>query len=572
MPPDRAWRRSATSPTARWHERARVSQALVAAALLVGPAALRAVSAIDYGRRSLLQAGCVLPLLGLGTMAYAAGRDTVVTTTRHGQVRGERHRDVYVFRGIRYGADTAQRRFMPPAAPQPWNGIANALDYGHASPQPDAGEASSEDCLFLNVWTPGLAAAARRPVLVYIHGGAYASGSGSSPLYDGTRLAGRGDVVVVTLNHRLNLFGYLYLDRIARTEALADSGNCGQLDLVLALEWVRDNIASFGGDPGHVTLFGQSGGGAKIATLMAMPAAAGLFRRSWTMSGQQVTASGPMNATTRARALLDALHLPEARVQELRTTPVERLLEAMQATDPVIGRGRLYFGPVLDERSLRRHPFYPDAPPLAARLPMIIGNTRGETRNLIGRGDPTTFNLGWDTLAERLSGELRVDIQPELVVATYRRLYPHYSPSEVYFAATTAARSWRGAIIELEARAAQPADTWAYQLDWPSPVDGGRWGACHGLDIPLLFGTLDADGSLTGAGAEAVAVSQAMGDSLLAFARSGNPNHAALPQWRPYRLDRRSTMVFDRSARLVDDPRGDERRLFEKVPFIQQGT
>ena len=282
---------------------------------------------------------------------------------------------------------------------------------------------------------------------------------------------------VVTLNHRLNAFGYLYLDRIARTEALADSGNCGQLDLVLALEWIRDNIAAFGGDPGNVTLFGQSGGGAKIATLMAMPAAAGLFHRALTMSGQQVTASGPLNATARTRALLAALQLPEARVQDLRTLPAERLLEAMQATDPIIGRGRLYFGPVLDERTLRRHPFYPDAPPLAARLPMIIGNTRGETRNLIGRGDPATFDLGWDTLAERMSGELRVDIQPELVVATYRRLYPHYSPSDVFFAATTAARSWRGAIIELEARAAQPADTWAYQLDWPSPADGGRWGA-----------------------------------------------------------------------------------------------
>jgi para-nitrobenzyl esterase len=158
------------------------------------------------------------------------------------------------------------------------------------------------------------------------------------------------------------------------------------------------------------------------------------------------------------------------------------------------------------------------------------------------------------------------------VVATYRRLYPHYSPSDVFFAATTAARSWRGAIIELEARAAQPADTWAYQLDWPSPADGGRWGAFHGLDIPLLFGTLEADGSLTGQGPDAVALSRVMSDALLAFARSGNPNHAGLPEWRPYRLDRRSTMVFDLPQRLVDDPRGDERRLFEKVPFIQQGT
>jgi len=503
---------------------------------------------------------------------HAAQARTVVAGTRWGRVRGETRNGVSVFRGIRYGADTAPRRFMPPMAPQPWSGVSDALTFGAACPQPANDERGSEDCLFLNVWTPDAAEGARRPVLVYIHGGAYSTGSGSSPLYDGSRLVERGDVVVVTLNHRLNAFGYLYLDRIAGSEALADSGNCGQLDLALALGWVRENIARFGGDPGNVTVFGQSGGGAKIATLMAMPACSGLFHRAMTMSGQQVTASGPLNATVRARALLDALRLPEDRVGELRTLPQAALLEAMQVTDPIIGRGRLYFGPVLDERTLHRHPFYPDAPPQSAQIPMIIGNTAGETRNLIGRADPSTFDLTWGGLAERMSGEMRVDIRPEDVVAAYRRLYPRYSPSDVFFAATTASRSWRGAIIELEARAAQPGPTYAYQLDWSSPVDGGRWGACHGLDIPLVFGTLDAQGSLTGTSAGAVAISRVMADALIAFARSGDPNHSGLPEWRPYRLDRRSTMVFDVQPRLVDDPRGDERRLFEKVPFIQQGT
>lgn len=530
------------------------------------------MTGIDLARRSLLQAGCALPVLGLGTRAFASWPHTLVAPTRHGRVRGEIRHGVCRFLGMRYGADTAPRRFEPPLAPVPWRDVADALAHGPASPQPDADEIVSEDCLFLNVWTPSTRDGGRRPVLVYVHGGAYASGSGSSPLYDGEQLAQRGDVVVVTLNHRLNAFGYLYLDRIARSESLAESGNCGQLDLVLALAWVRDNIAAFGGDPANVTLFGHSGGGAKIATLMAMPAAAGLFHRVWTMSGQQVTASGPLNATARTRALLAALGLPEARAQELRTIAAGRLVEAMQATDPIIGRGRLYFGPVVDERTLTRHPFYPDAPPQSARVPMVIGNTHGETRNLIGRNDPSTFELTWQALAERLVGELRVDIQPELVVATYRRLYPHYSPSDVFFAATTAARSWRGAVIELEARAVQPAGTWAYQLDWPSPADDGRWGAFHGLDIPLLFGTLAVDGALTGTGEGAQTVSRAMGDALLAFARTGDPNHADLPEWRPYRLDRRSTMAFDVPPRLVDDPRGEERRLFEKVPFIQQGT
>lgn len=534
------------------------------------------MSRVNHARRSLLQAGCALPVLGLGmgvgVDAHATQPRTIVAPTRHGKVRGEVHDGVRRFLGIRYGRDTAPRRFMPPLPPEPWDGIVDALAFGPASPQLDAGEPTSEDCLFLNVWTPSTDGRPRRPVLVYVHGGAYASGSGSSPLYDGTELARGGDVVVVTLNHRLGAFGYLYLDRVARSEALADSGNCGQLDLVLALAWVRDNITVFGGNPGSVTLFGQSGGGAKIATLMAMPAATGLFHRTWTMSGQQVTASGPLNATARTRSLLAALELPENRAGELHALPAERLVEGMRAADPIIGRGRLYFGPVLDERTLTRHPFYPHAPPQSARIPMVIGNTRGETRNLIGRGDPSTFELTWEQLPERMGGELRVDIHPDLVVATYRRLYPYYSPSDVFFAATTASRSWRGAVIELEARADQQADTWAYQLDWPSPADGGRWGAFHGLDIPLVFATLATEGALTGTGEGAQATSRAMSDALLAFARTGNPNHEGLPQWRPYRLERRSTMVFDASSRLVDDPRGEERRLFARVPFIQQGT
>jgi para-nitrobenzyl esterase len=227
---------------------------------------------------------------------------------------------------------------------------------------------------------------------------------------------------------------------------------------------------------------------------------------------------------------------------------------------------------VLDERSLTRHPFYPDAPPLSAHIPMMIGNTRGETRNLIGRNDPSVFNLRWEDLPDRLAGEMRADLKPELVVAEYRRLYPHDSASDVFFAATTASRSWRGAVIELEARSRVAADTYAYQLDWPSPADNGKWGACHGLDIPLVFGTLDAPDSLTGSGADAQSVSRQVGDALLAFARTGNPNHAGLPEWRPYRLEERATMIFDLRSRPMNDPRSEERRLFEKVPFIQQGT
>jgi para-nitrobenzyl esterase len=526
----------------------------------------------QMSRRNLLGGAAALATLALTSVTGVAAARTPVVRTTHGRVRGIVHDGVATFRGVRYGADTGPRRFQAPLPPTAWDGIREAWGQGPAAPQVGIGDAASEDCLFLNVWSPGCDEHARRPVLVYIHGGAYSSGTSGDPLCDGTQLAARGDVVVVSLNHRLNAFGYLYLARLAGGEAFPDSGNAGQLDLVLALTWVRDNVAAFGGDPRNVTLFGHSGGGAKIATLMAMPAAAGLFHRTWTMSGQQVTASGPLNATTRAHSLLASPTLSKLRVEDLRSIPAAQLVEALHATDPIIGRGRLYFGPVLDERTLTRHPFYPDAPPQSAHLPMVIGNTRGETRNLIGRGDPTTFELTWAELADRMSGELRADIHPDLVVATYRRLYPHYSPGDVFFAATTAARSWRGAVIELEARAAQPAGTWAYQLDWPSPADGGRWGAFHGLDIPLVFGTTGAEGALTGNGEDAKAMSRAMCDALLAFARTGDPNHPGLPEWRPYGLDRRSTLVLDVPPRVEDDPRSEERRLFAKVPFNQQGT
>lgn len=519
-------------------------------------------------RRRLLVGG--VATLALGPVATASARP--VTRTTAGRVRGQRIGGIERYLGVRYGADTAARRFQPPAPPEPWRGVRDANEYGPASLQRGLDEPGSEDCLVLNIWTPSSSDGRRRPVMLYVHGGAYASGSGSSPLYDGSELASRGDVVVVTLNHRLNVFGYLYLARLCDEPRFAESGNVGQLDLVLALRWLRDNAPAFGGDPSRVMLFGQSGGGAKIATLMAMPAAAGLFHRVATMSGQQLTASGPLNATRRARALLEALDLTQSRAAELATIPAARLVETLRVVDPVIGRGGLYFGPVLDQRSLARHPFYPDAPPQSLGVPMIIGNTHDETRSLIGRGDPSCFELDWPDLPARLATEMRVDIAPEFVVDQYRRLYPRLSPSDIFFAATTASRSWRGAIVEAELRAAQGAPAWAYQLDLPSPADGGRWGAFHMLDIPLAFGTLGAPGSLTGDGPAARRVSRQLGDAFIALAHRGDPNHTLLPRWEPYLPPRRATLVLDSESRLVDDPRGAERRLFETVPFIQQGT
>ncbi len=515
-------------------------------------------------RRQALITGAALLTAGI-----ARAQDHPVAATTHGPVRGVRDGAVSVFKGVRYGADTGPRRFQPPVPPAPWSAPVETFDYGPASPQGGSEPNQGEDCLFLNVWTPGLDAE-RRPVMVYIHGGGYSNGSGSSPLYDGTRLAGRNDVVVVTLNHRLNLFGYLYLARLAGP-AFADSGNAGQLDLILALRWVRDNIATFGGDPDRVMVFGQSGGGAKIASLMATPAAAGLFHRAATMSGQQVTASGPMNATTRAAAWLDALDLPPERAAEVATLPVDRLLRAAQMTDPVLGYGGLSFAPVLDDRTLTRHPFYPDAPSQSAAIPMIIGNTRDETRAFLG-GDPANFALAWDDLPARMTvANMRIDVAPEGVIAAYRQMHPNWSPSDVFFAATTAARSWRGAVIEAEARAAAGTPAFVYQLNWTSPADGGRRGAMHTDDIPLALDTVTAPGSRA-QGPQAQVMADILSGAFVALARTGHPNHPGMPAWTPYDLTRRQSMIMDVPPRMEDDPRGDERRLFARIPYVQPGT
>lgn len=524
-------------------------------------------SGID--RRHLLGAVASAGAFVAAAPALGSAADPVAKTTA-GKVRGTADGGVLIFKGIRYGADTRATRFQPPGRPKSWHGIEPALAYGPSCPQDGKGDARyDEDCLFLNVWTPALRDGGKRAVMFYIHGGAYAGGSGSDPTYDGANLVKRGNVVVVTVNHRLNAFGYLYLGQMAGAP-YEDSGNAGQLDLILALEWVRDNIAEFGGDPNTVMVFGQSGGGAKIATLMAMPKAKGLFHRAVTMSGQQVTASGPLHATARAEVYLKALGVDKGNLDALRTLSSETLVAGLKAVDPVIGAGGVYFGPVVDMRSLARHPFFPDAPAQSAGIPMLLGNTHDETRAFI-RND-WAYDLTWDALPARLAANMRVDISPAYVIAEYRRQFPGISPSDLFFAATTASRSWRGQIEELQVRAASGAPTYSYQVDWPTRLDGGRLGAFHTIDIPLAFDNADKPGAPCGPGEESRKMAAIVSECFIAFAKTGHPNTSLLPQWQPYSLDRRETMIFDLPPRLEYDPRGAQRRIFEKVPFIQQGT
>ncbi|MEN2712182.1 carboxylesterase/lipase family protein [Sphingomonas sp. NPDC092331] len=471
----------------------------------------------------------------------------------------------WAFLGIRYGV--ADRFRAPRRAARVTDFRADT--FGPICPQGRGDQRASEDCLFLNIWTPDPNATAKRPVMLYIHGGAYSNGTVTVPLNDGARLAAAEDVVVVTVNHRLNALGYLYLARF--DPRFADSGNLGQLDLILALQWVRDNIAAFGGDPRRVFVFGQSGGGAKIATLMGMPAARGLFHSAATMSGQQVTASGPLNATKRAQAYLARLGVREGDLQPLLDMPVEKLVEALDATDPILGGG-VYFGPVLDMKWLTRHPFWPDANPQSLAIPMILGNTHDETRAFIDPNSEKVRGLTWDNVAARMAPELRMDLLPEWVVAQYRARFPGDTPEQLFYRATTAGRSWPGQWLEADARAAAGARaTWVYQVDYQSPTRPER-GAPHTMDIALAFGTLDAPGSYTGTGPAARKLSGQVMGAFAALARTGRPAAPGLPVWAPYTLPGRATMLFDAPSRLAGDPRKWERELWSRVPYIQPGS
>lgn len=527
--------------------------------------------------------GVIAGAIGASTVlsvAAPARSDTgVVARTAHGRVRGFRDGPVAVFKGVPYGRDTAETRFAAPKPPRAWRGVKDCLEFGPMAPQP-AGSGSSgylpsrafttddtsEDMLKLNVWTPAVGPG-DRPVLVWIHGGGYVNFSANGDLYDGANLAERGDVVVVSMNHRLNLFGFLYLAELGG-QRFADSGNAGMLDLVLALQWVRDNIAEFGGDPGNVTLFGQSGGGAKASVLMGMPAARGLFHKVMTMSGQQVTVTPPEMASETARAVLTAAGIDPADPTPLLNLSRDQLIAA--------SRGARYWGPVLDGRSLTRHPFEPDATPLSRDIPLMMGNTKDETTLLIGAGDPELFTMGWEAMPAKLTRHIPPflgTLTPEAVTAWFRDLHPDYTPAQVFFAATTVLRSWRAQVIQADRRAAQAgASTWVYQFDWQSPVMGGKWGAPHTGDIPFVFDNARETVSMTGGGPETQPLADVMSGALLNFARTGDPNGGKVPAWPKYDLTTRTTKRFDTVSRAEPDPRGEERRLLELIPYRQPGT
>ena len=423
----------------------------------------------------------------------------------------------------------------------------------------------SEDCLVANIWTPALRDHHKRPVMVWLHGGGFSMGSGGGLVCDGTHLAKKGDVVVVTVNHRLNVFGHLYLARAGGTE-YAESGNLGVLDLVAALRWVHTNIAEFGGDPANITIFGQEGGGAKVSTLMAMPQTRGLFHKAIVQSGSLLDGISPDEANAHTLAILKAADIPLNDLPRLHKVPFDHWLGAVRklARGPATTPPR--FLPVVDGQFLPKNPWAPDGPAASAGVPMIIGSTRTETTILAGIADPSVFALDDATLHRKLAGWVPpADI--ERVVAGYRKITQGATPSDLFFAITTARRVRQPAWSQAERKAAQnAAPVWLYELDWQTPVEDGKWRSPSGLDIPFVFDNGVHGEGLAGRGEDQNTLAAQMSAAWLAFARTGNPNNKTLPPWAPFKPADRVTMVFDGKSHTAGDFRGNERQLLAALP------
>jgi para-nitrobenzyl esterase len=509
----------------------------------------------------------------------------VIAETRYGKVRGARANGVTLFRGIPYAGPTeGPGRFLPPGRAEAWAGVRDGTVTGprcmqapgvifldpligeyFSGARPDRAELAqqpeSENCLNLNVLTPGLAG--RRPVMVYLHGGGFAAGSSALTLFS-ERFVAENDVVLVGVNHRLNVFGYLYLGELSEKYA---AGNAGQLDLVAALEWVREDIANFGGDPGNVTIFGESGGGAKICTLLAMPAAKGLFHKAIVESGSLLHAGDRAAGTGVARAVLAELGLDETRVDALSQVPAADLHAALERA-PRAPSSLLAVGPVVDGLTVPHPTWDPAAPPEAAGVPLLVGNCKDELTLFVGAFTPgdaeAAFRLDDAGLRQRLAaggpptGGIPADMLDPLL-ALYRRRHPGETPSDLFFriAADRGAR-WN-AVRQAELKIAQGgAEVYMYYFAWNTPCGGGRLRAFHTAELPLAMRLV--------AHPEAEPLSRQIGAAWAAFARTGNPGRPGLP-WPAYTLEQRATMIFDAPGSVVvNDPDGEQRRMLREHP------
>ncbi len=511
----------------------------------------------------------ILPVMALVLASCGSGQQTetkqldsstnaALVQTQQGTVAGYVEDGVYIYKGIPYAK---AERFMEPTAPDSWEGIRSCRAYGPTCPQEkrmgwysdeqafafdwDDGYAD-ENCLRVNIWTPGINDGKKRPVMVWLHGGGYSAGSGQEqPGYEGSNLAKNGDVVVVSLNHRLNVLGFL--DLSAYGEQYKHSGNVGLMDLVAALNWVNKNIEAFGGDASNVTIFGQSGGGGKVSTLLATPSANGLFQKAIVESGSMIRTMESKYSRMIAAALLEDLGLKPSEVDKLKTMPYEQLLaagnRAVEKIRPIAtaeGSASFIFGwaPSVDGDIIPVQPFDPAAPEISRDIPMIIGTTKQE---FCASTYVPAFRDATMEQAENFVRSKYGDRADEFIDA-FKKAYPVYEPKDLIDIDLIFRPS---AVAQADIKAAQGgAPVYMYFFEWESPVMDGVLRATHCMEIPFVFDNVVRHATMTGGGEEAQALAKKMSGAWVNFARTGNPNAAGLPEWEPYTTDGGATMFF----------------------------
>ena len=541
-------------------------------------AGLAAAAVAGAGAR---QARAESPSTSTGETLVVVSDTNAIAETTAGKVQGFTRNGIQTFKGIPYAGNAGGgARFLPPSKHEPWKETRTALWYGKTCPQEarmgwesdvvsflsqwDDGQ-PGEHCLRVNVWTPAIDHK-KRPVMFWIHGGGFSAGSGQEqPAYHGENLARRGDVVVVSVNHRLGVLGYLNLADFGAQ--YADSANAGMLDLVAALEWVRDNIANFGGDPGNVLIFGQSGGGCKVSTLMTMPAAKGLFHKAVVQSGSLSLAMKPETSAELGASVVAELGLSKAQIAKIHELPVSQLIDAgsraMAKLSPPWKPGepfrlpRVMWGPTIDGKTIPAVPFDPAAPEVSANVPMLVGTVMHEFNPAMG--NPKSEGMTEAELVKQFTQSY--GDRAERIVETAKKLYPGQKP--VAIAAIVGAAMFRlPAVTQCDRKAAQKAaPVYMYQFAWETPVMDGRPRAFHCSEIPFVFYNTDVSAFCTGGGAAPRALAAKVSDAWIHFAYTGDPNHAGLPPWPKYSAESRPAMLFNTRSKVQNDYDKDLRAL-----------